>query len=435
MGSLADGREQAWKEPHDLRHAGGGGRQQPRLSSVCMPRKLQEGAVTLPQAEQERPDVAPPDDLRSRANGLRLALVLWNGNVGGAEMLKAMLAREWRTWGVEASVVFVTSGTPLEKRLERDGVPHHSLGMSRGRDAVLHPRRLARAVSTAGPDGALLADSGFIAAALRAGGYRGRIVGVEHGKLLTARGLPPFRRLKDNFERRLGARFRAVDVGVSDFMVGEMQRHPHAPFVCRIYNGVDTKLFTPREKAVTTGSSTSIVVGSAARLVPGKGIEHLLRAVAQLRDRNVRVEIAGDGPQRQQLVGLAEQLGVQDVVSFRGTIQAMPEFWRTCDLAVVPSDTFVESFSMATLEAMACGVPVIATRNGGIPEVLADGTCGTLVPPGDPAALAAAIRSYATDPNLRRRHAEAARERASLSFNVETTSAEYLKLFATEASA
>lgn len=400
-----------------------------------MPRKLLHSPPTLPPAGEGQPDVAPPTDgLREQAKGLKLALVLWNGNVGGAETLKAMLAREWRTWGVEASVVFVSGGTPLEERLERDGVPHQSLGMSRGRDALVQPRRLARAVSAAGPDGALLADSGFLAAALRAGGYRGRIVGVEHGKLLTARNLSPTRRLKDHLERRLGARFRTVDVGVSDFMVREMRRHPHAPLVRRIYNGVDTKLFTPAEESAATESG-SIAVGSAARLVPGKGIEHLVRAVAQLGDTNVRVEIAGDGPQRQDLEELAEQLGVQDIVSFRGTVLDMPEFWRACDLAVVPSDTFVESFSMATLEAMACGVPVVAANNGGISEVLADGTCGTLVPPGDPAALAAAIRSYATDPNLRRRHAEAARERASLSFNVETTSVEYLKLFATEASA
>ena len=397
-----------------------------------MPRMLHDSPPTLPLAGH--PNVAPLDDLRARAKGLKLALVLWNGNVGGAETLKAMLAREWRSWGVEASVVFVTGGTPLEERLERDGVPHRSLELSRGRNALLHPRRLARAVSDAGPDGALLADSGFLAAALRAGGYRGRIVDVEHGKLLAAHNLPPLRRLKDDLERRLGSRFRTVDIGVSDFMVGEMQRHPHAPLVRRIYNGVDTQLFTPVDEAVSTESSP-LVIGSAARLVPGKGIEHLVRAVAQLRDTNVRVEIAGDGPQRQSLVELAEQLGVQDIVSFRGTIQAMPEFWRACDLAVVPSDTFVESFSMATLEAMACGVPVIATKNGGIPEVLGDGECGKLVPPGDLTALAAAIRTYATDPDLRRRHAEAARERARLSFNIETTAAEYLRLFATEPSA
>jgi glycosyltransferase involved in cell wall biosynthesis len=367
------------------------------------------------------------DDLSSKAKGLKLALVLWNGNLGGAEALKAMLAREWRKWEVEASVVFVTDGALLADRLERDGVPHRSVGLTRGRGSLLHPRRLARVVSAAGPDGALLVDSGYLAAALRAGGYRARIVGVEHGKLLTARNLSPARRLRDRLERSSGARFRAVDVGVSDFMVDEIRRHPHARSVCRIYNGIDNQLFTPNGEDVTTRSGP-LRIGAAARLVPGKGIEQLLRAVAQLRDLRLRVDIAGDGPQRESLIRQAEHLGVHDVVSFRGSIQAMPEFWQACDLAVVPSE-FAESFSMATLEAMACGVPVVATKNGGIPEVLADGEGGKIVPPGDPAALATAIRAYATDPDLRRRHAVAARERARRCFGIEESAAQYLELF------
>ncbi len=84
---------------------------------------------------------------------------------------------------------------------------------------------------------------------------------------------------------------------------------------------------------------------------------------------------------------------------------------------------------MTTLEAMACGVPVVGTRIGGIPEVLADGETGTIVPPGDPAALASAIRAYATDPGLRRRHAIAAQERARRHFGIEATATQYLALF------
>lgn len=368
------------------------------------------------------------DDFSPKAKGLELALVLWSGALGGAENLSAMLAREWRESEIEASVVFVTDGVSLAERLERDGVPHLSVGLSRGRAGLVHPRRLARIVSAAGRDGALLADSGYLAAALRAGGYRGRIVGVEHGKLLASHTLSPARRLINHIEESVGARFRAVDVGVSDFMVDEIRRHPHARRVCRIHNGVDNRLFTPAGNGDTPRSG-SMLIGSAARLIPGKGIDLLIRAVAQLRDVKVRVEIAGDGPHRQSFVRLAEHLDVDDVVSFRGPIQMMPEFWRRCDLAVVPSDSFVESFSMTTLEAMACGVPVVATRNGGIPEVLADGEGGRIVPPGDPAALAAAIRAYVTDPEMRRRHAVAARERASRCFGIEATAAQYLRLF------
>jgi glycosyltransferase involved in cell wall biosynthesis len=372
-----------------------------------------------------------PHDIGPEARGLKLALVLWSGSVGGAETLTAMLAREWREWEIDASVVFVTHGMPLAERLERDGVPHLSVGLPRGRAGLVHPRRLARTVSAAGHNGALLTDSGYLAAALRAGGYRGRIVGVEHGKLLAAHALHPARRLRNHLEESVGARFRAVDVGVSDFMVREIRRHPHARRVCRIHNGIDNRLFRPAGNG-DAPRSDSLLVGSAARLIPGKGIEHLVRAVAQLRDLKVRVEIAGDGPERQSLVRLAEQLEVDDVVSFPGRVQMMPEFWRSCDLAVVPSDSFVESFSMVTLEAMACGVPVVTTKNGGIPEVMADGESGRIVPPGDPGALAGAIRAYATDPDLRRRHAVAARDRACRFFGIDSTAGQYLKLFAAQ---
>ncbi len=360
------------------------------------------------------------------ATGARLAIVLWNGNLGGAEAVKAMIAREWRANGVDASVVFVTDGAPLAERLDRDRTPHRSVGLSRGRDALTHPRRLAAAVSDAGPDGALLVDSGYLSAALRAGGYRGRIVAVEHGKLLSTGALSPARRLRDRLERSLGARFRAVDVGVSDFMVEEIRRHPHARAVRRIYNGVDTDRFTPADRREPT---QPLLVGVAARLVPGKGVERFLQALAELRDLELRAEIAGNGPERAALVALATELGLEGVVTFRGSVEAMPEFWRRCDIAVVPSDAFVESFSMSTLEAMACGVPVVATRNGGIPEVLGDGTEGRIVPPGDPDALAAAIRAYASDPELRRRDAAAGHERACNLFSIASSAAKYLSLF------
>jgi glycosyltransferase involved in cell wall biosynthesis len=371
---------------------------------------------------------APDEVVSASVHGLKLAIVLWNGRLGGAETLKASLAREWRRSGIDASVVFVTGGADLAQRLERDGIPHVSVGLTRGRGVLVHPRRFASVVSAAGPDGALLVDTGYLAAGLRAGGYKGRIVGVEHGKLLTVRNLSFPRRLKDRLERSCGSRFRATDVGVSQFMVDELRRHPHAPRVCRIYNGVDSDLFVPAGERPRSAANP-MRIGTAARLIAGKGIEHLLRAVGRLQDVEVRVDIAGDGPQSRPLRRLAEDLGLASVVSFRGPVVGMPGFWRSCDLAVVPSDTFVESFSMATLEAMACGVPVVATRNGGIPEVLSDGETGTIVPPGDPDALATAIRTYATDPELRRRHAAAARERARR-FGIEASAGQYLSLFA-----
>src|SRR5581483_2082709 len=181
----------------------------------------------------------------NRPTRRQLALVVWRADLGGAESVQAMLAREWRAAGVDAAVVVVTEEGPLGARLDDYGVPHVALGLPRGSHVLRTPRRVARAVEAVGRDGALVADPGYLSAVLRLGGYRGTIVGAEHGKLLGIAGLSRVRRAKDTVERAVGARFRSVDVGVSDFMLAELRRHPHARRVERIYNGIDLDLFSP----------------------------------------------------------------------------------------------------------------------------------------------------------------------------------------------
>ena len=105
-------------------------------------------------------------------------------------------------------------------------------------------------------------------------------------------------------------------------------------------------------------------------------------------------------------MALAKDLGIASRVQFLGILDDIPAFWRECDVAAVPSGMFVESFSMVTLEAMTCGKPVIASRNGAIPELLIDGDTGTLVTPGSVTELVEAITIYANDPDLRRKHKE-----------------------------
>jgi glycosyltransferase involved in cell wall biosynthesis len=104
----------------------------------------------------------------------------------------------------------------------------------------------------------------------------------------------------------------------------------------------------------------------------------------------------------------------------------MPEFWISKDVAVVPSLT--EAFGLVALEALACGVPVVATTAGGLKEIVIDGECGLLVPPGDTAALARALRLLLTDEQLRRRLSAAARLRAE-NFSLQRRSRELLTLF------
>src|SRR5262249_34411916 len=127
------------------------------------------------------PVTAPPICTRGRwgakdatsapAHGHRLALLLLHGAGGGAESFTVTLAHRLRRLGANPEVVFIAGADPLAERLSSAGVPYGSLGFRRGRDVAWHPRRFASEIAHVGSDGALLAASGFISAALRCGGY------------------------------------------------------------------------------------------------------------------------------------------------------------------------------------------------------------------------------------------------------------------------
>jgi len=360
---------------------------------------------------------------------MKLALVLWSGRIGGAETFSVALAGRLRRLGADATVVFVEKPRDLGLRLSRQEVPYRSLDFRRGRDVLRHPRRYAAAVSSVGPDGALLLECGYIGAALRAGGFPGPIVGVEHGAaLLESRVLSRPRRLLRRINRVSGAWADDAEVAVSDFMLEHTRRHPHAHRVRRIYNGIDPDQYIPA--SLPAVSSPRLVVGYAGRLIPGKGADHLIRAIAEASDKSpTALLIAGDGPERQRLASLAQELGVASKVDFLGAIDDVPAFWQRCDVAVVPPDTLRESFSMVTLEAMTCGKPIVATRRGALTELVADGVTGTIVPPGDASALARALVTYAERPKLRLAQGAAARTRAIERFHIEDCARAYLDLF------
>lgn len=153
--------------------------------------------------------------------------------------------------------------------------------------------------------------------------------------------------------------------------------------------GVDTAVFSP---AVRAAPGPALNVGYVGRLERHKGVDVLLRAAA-LRPA-WRVEITGDGPQRDELEVLVEQLGIADRVGFRGFAEGtqLAEHYRRLDVLAVPSlpqKGWLEQFCRVAVEAMASGVPVVGSRTGAIPDVVAD--AGILVEPNDPVALAAGI--------------------------------------------
>ena len=141
------------------------------------------------------------------------------------------------------------------------------------------------------------------------------------------------------------------------------------------------------------------------RLVRRKGVDVLLRAAQKLAsDRRLKVRIVGGGPERQSLESLARELGVLETVSFEGVIgeKQIDAMFMRCDALVLPAivtetgDT--EGLGVVLIEAMGYGKPVIASAAGGIVDIVSDGDTGLLVPPGDPSALASAIRRAMDEP-------------------------------------
>jgi glycosyltransferase involved in cell wall biosynthesis len=154
---------------------------------------------------------------------------------------------------------------------------------------------------------------------------------------------------------------------------------------------------------------------SVRRLVPRMGLGDLLEATARLLGEGtpVRLAIAGDGPERPRLAARAEELGIADHVHLLGRVpdERLPDLYRAADAFALPTRS-LEGFGMVTAEALASGLPVVATDAGASGEVLADVDEARLVPPGDPEAMADALSPLLRDADVRRAAADQARAHA-----------------------
>ena len=178
--------------------------------------------------------------------------------------------------------------------------------------------------------------------------------------------------------------------------------------------GVDPQEFRPVPRPATAASAEQpFVVGYAGRLVLEKGIDVLLRALAQL-PAGVRAHLVGAGPERMRLARLASELGVADRVDWTplAPSASMPGIMAGFDCLVLPSRSrpnWKEQFGRVLIEAMACGVPVVGSTSGELPNVIGDAGC--LFPEGDADALAEQLRQLWQQPELRARLAAKGRAR------------------------
>lgn len=171
------------------------------------------------------------------------------------------------------------------------------------------------------------------------------------------------------------------------------------------------------------------VVGVVGRLSPEKGHTYFVEAMAEIVRSLPRAVglIVGDGPQEGRLRAQTAALGLENVVRFAGYRRDMDRIYSAIDALVLPS--IQEGLPNVVLEAMASGRPVVASRVGGVPEVVDDGATGSLVPPGDSHALAQAIVSLLEDPARREAMGAAARQRIEHAFSARSRAERILSLY------
>jgi glycosyltransferase involved in cell wall biosynthesis len=200
------------------------------------------------------------------------------------------------------------------------------------------------------------------------------------------------------------------------------------------YNAVDPERAAvaapPGLREQLGGSATGTLVLTPARLDAQKGHRVLLEAATEVPDACFL--LAGEGPEREGLEARARELGVEDRVRFLGRREDVPQLLAAADLFALPS--LYEGSSLAVLEAMAAGTPVVSSAIGGTDELIEDGRSGLLVPPGDAEALAAALRRALDDRELREALATRARERVDAGLtrtqNAERVTTVYRELLA-----
>lgn len=194
--------------------------------------------------------------------------------------------------------------------------------------------------------------------------------------------------------------------------------------VITIPNGIEVPAKIPSGSTVPFRRRLNLpplgrLVGTVARLAPQKGLADFLSAAAMLcPNASTSFVVAGDGPLRESLESKAHTLGLSGRVFFLGHLADVPSLLRALDIFVLPSLT--EGFPLSLLEAMAAGLPVVATRVGGIPEIVNHGATGLLVPSGSPKDLAGAILELLANHDLAAAMGQAGRHRAAHSFSLDT---------------
>jgi len=339
-----------------------------------------------------------------------VAHVMYRFDVGGLENGVVNLINHMPPDAYRHAVIALTTITDFRQRIRRDDVQFIALDKGPGhlvgqyprlfrlfrelRPAIVHSRNLA-ALEVAVPAWAA-------GVPVRLHGEHGRDVGDLDGS-----------NRKYQWVRRLYSPFVSHYIALSRDLQGYLTDRVGigAARVAQIYNGVDDRRFHPSDRPDTPAGCPFSrpdhwLVGTVGRMQAVKDQTLLARAFVRALDLapdlrpRLRLVMVGDGPLRAEAAAILQQGGVAELAWLPGERNDVPDILRGLDCFILPS--LAEGISNTILEAMASGLPVVATRVGGNGELVTEGTTGQLVPAADAEAMARAIIRYATEPDLAR---------------------------------
>lgn len=299
--------------------------------------------------------------------------------------------------------------------------------------SLLYKIRLRRLLATIKPDllhGWYLTNVGLVAAL---SGFRPLIISPWGSDVVfdaDTTSISPLAR----FARRYSLLKADMITATSEFLAGEAAKYaPRGREIHVVPFGVECERFRPVVERMTVVTAGEIVVGFAKPLRRKYGPEYLIMAFRILCDKypNARLRIAGEGEMAGELEKMVRASGLCERVTFTGYVphDRMPAFLEGVDIFVMPSSFTSETFGVAAVEASAMEIPVVATRVGGVPEVVVDGVTGLLVKQADERALAEALSTLAENPELRKQMGRAGRAHVLSRYKWEDNAAEMSRLY------
>lgn len=373
----------------------------------------------------------------SRDRAPLVAHVIHRLTTGGLEnglvnLINAMPKQRYRH-----VIICMTDYNEFAKRIQRDDVEIFALHKREGKDLGVY-WRLGKLLRKLKPDIVhsrnLSALEASVVAALAGVPYR---VHGEHGRDVhdmdgTNKKYNRLRRFCQHFVQH----YITVSKDLQRWLVDTVGIP--ARKITQIYNGVYSEKFFPaitRQALPVEGFSTpeNIIFGAVGRLETVKDQTTLAKAFVELHQQRpdltgrLKLVIVGNGGLRQPIDNILQQAGLHNHAWLAGNRGDVPDLMRGMDVFVLPS--LAEGISNTVLEAMACGLPVIATNVGGNPELVADGQSGFLVPSASPEAMAHAMAKYVDSTGLTAMHGAAGRKRVEETYSMQAMVAAYLGVY------